>query len=71
MTAELMTTTDLASRLRCSNWKVLKEAKRLGIGANLGGRAGYRFSETDLAAIQTALTPPPAVPRRRRRGRSS
>jgi len=70
MTADLLTTAEVAAHFRCSKWKVLKEANRLRVGMDLGGRSGFRFSEADVAAIKKALAPAPAVPQRRRRRRS-
>lgn len=64
MNADL-TTADLALRLRCSKWKVLEESKRHGIGINLGGRAGYRFTEDDVEALRRALAVPAKVETRR------
>ena len=49
----------------CSSRKISTEARRLGIGMNLGGRAGLRFTEADVEALRRALTPPPKVETRR------
>lgn len=62
-----LTTTDLAERLRCSERKVRKAAKALGIGVNLGGRAGYRYTEAEADALWDSLRPVQTVERRRRR----
>lgn len=56
---------DVADRFGCSVRKVQKEAARFGIGMNLGGRAGWRFSESDVAALRKALAPAAPVKRRR------
>lgn len=63
------TTAEVATQLRCSAWKVRSEAKRLGIGYDLGGRAGFRFTQADVDAIRAAgrLMSQPAPRRRRRR----
>lgn len=66
MTATL-TTADLAERLRCSQRKVRKAASALNIGVNLGGRAGYRYTEAEFDALMQSLRPVQTVERRRRR----
>jgi hypothetical protein len=66
MTATL-TTADLAERLRCSERKIRKAAAALGIGADLGGRAGYRYTEAEADALWESLRPVQTVERRRRR----
>lgn len=66
MTATL-TTADLASRLRCSERKVRKVAAELSIGVDLGGRAGYRYTEAEADALWESLRPVQTVERRRRR----
>lgn len=66
MTATL-TTADLAERLRCSQRKVRRAAAALGIGADLGGRAGYRYTEAEADALWDSLRPAKPVERRRRR----
>lgn len=67
MTAATLTTADLAGRLRCSKVKVRKAAAQLGIGVNLGGRGGYRYTEAEAQALWESLRPVQAVERRRRR----
>lgn len=62
-----LTTADLAERLRCSERKVRKAAAALGIGVDLGGRAGYRYTEAEADALWNSLRPVQAVERRRRR----
>lgn len=47
-------------------WFVIEAAKH-GIGANLGGRAGWRFTRADVDALRAALRPAPAPSQRRRR----
>lgn len=63
----LATTFEVARLFRCSARKVLTEAKRIGVGANLGGRAGYRFTAADVDALRESMRPPAPVERRRRR----
>lgn len=62
-----LTTADLAERLRCEPRKVRKAAAALGIGVDLGGRAGYRYTEAEADALWESLRPVQAVERRRRR----
>lgn len=66
MTATL-TTADLAERLRCSERKVRKAASALRIGVDLGGRAGYRYTEAEADLLWESLRPVQPVERRRRR----
>lgn len=67
MTTATLTTADLAERLRCSERKVRKAAAHLGIGVDLGGRAGYRYTEAEADALWDSLRPVQTVARRRRR----
>lgn len=69
MTGPLLTTADVADRLRCSKRKVTATATRLGLGANLGGRAGFRFTEADVEAMWESMRPTAPVQARRRRRR--
>ena len=64
----VFTASEVAAELRCSTRKVTETASAHGIGANLGGRAGYRFTEADKLALWEAMRPKvAAVVRRRRR----
>ena len=67
----MLTTSDIAQRFRCSNRKVTDEARRLGLGINLGGRAGMGFTEADSDRLVQALTPAAPTTARRRRRRSA
>lgn len=58
-------TADVADVLGCSGRKVWTEARRHGIGYNLGGRAGWRFTEADVEKLRRALAPAAPVKRRR------
>ena len=64
---------EVAAALRCSPRKVADVAKANGIGMNLKGSAGWRFTAADRERIQLALRPaPPAkVARHRKRRRSA
>lgn len=61
------TTADLAAELKCHKNTVRKRAARLGIGIDLEGRAGYRYSEADRAKLIESLRPSAPVPTRKRR----
>lgn len=61
------TTREVAEQFRCSTWKVLKVAKAAGIGMDVGGRAGWRFTDSDVQALREAMRPQPQTPVRRRR----
>lgn len=62
------TTADLAASVGFASRKtVLRHAKTLGLGIDLGGRAGKRFSEADRQRLIESLRPAPAPPTRRRR----
>ncbi len=51
------TAKEVAVRLRCTARKVTKTATEFGIGANLGGRAGYRFTEAEIDQIRESMRP--------------
>lgn len=63
------TTADVATKLGCAPITVLRRAKPLGVGINLAGRAGMRFSDRDVDRLVEALRPAPPTtqPRKRRR----
>jgi hypothetical protein len=48
---------EVAALFGCRKRKVTNEATRNGIGYNLGGTAGYRFTEADVDALRQAMTP--------------
>lgn len=58
---------ELAEEFRCAPRTVAKAALRHGIGVNLGGRAGWRFTEADKASLWTAMQVKPEVAVRKRR----
>lgn len=61
-------TADVAARLRCHSRTVLRRARAIGVGIDLEGRAGMRFSEADIAKLVNSLRPAaPTAPRRKRR----
>ena len=61
------TASEVATEFRCSTQKVRAEAAKHGIGSNLGGRAGWRFTEADVKALLEAMRPAKVVTTRRRR----
>lgn len=64
MTTDLRTR-DLAHQFGCSDWKVRNIARQLGVGMDLGGSAGFRFTPEDVEKIRKALAPKPPVERKR------
>lgn len=64
-------TADVAAKLGCSPTTVRNRARAAGVGINLDGRAGMRFSDRDIEQLVATLRPAPAptTPRRRRRRR--
>lgn len=65
MTTTDLRTRDLAQQFGCSEWKVRNIARQLGVGMDLGGRAGFRFTPGDVEKIRKALAPKPPVEKRR------
>lgn len=61
------TTADVAEQLRISPRKVRKQAAILGLGIEVGGRAGYRYSQADIDALWESMRPVQAVERKRKR----
>lgn len=57
MTEQSLTAKEVAELLRCTPRKVTKTATEKGIGANLGGRAGFRFTESDVDSIRESMRP--------------
>jgi len=65
---QTQTAREVAEEFRCSARKVTQVATANGIGADLGGPAGYRFTEADKLALWEAMRPvAKKVVRRRRR----
>lgn len=65
---QTQTVYEVAEEFRCSPRKVSDVARANGIGANLGGRAGWRFTEGDKLALWEAMRPATkAIVRRKRR----
>lgn len=67
----LYTAVELAAKFRTTRRHITDLATRLGVGFNLGGSAGFRFTELDVAALREALKPAPTAARRRRRRSSA
>lgn len=57
MSTRELTAQEVADRLRCTRRKVTKTATVLGIGANLGGSAGFRFTEAEVDQIRESMRP--------------
>lgn len=64
---QTQTVYEVADEFRCSPRKIAAVAREHGLGANLGGRAGWRFTQADKLAIWDAMRPKKAVAVRRRR----
>lgn len=63
----LHTTAEVAETLRVSPRKIRKTAAELGLGIEVGGRAGFRYTDDDVAALIESMRPVQPVPARRRR----
>lgn len=50
-------TSEVANLLRCTPRTVTKLATELGIGANLGGSAGFRFTTAEIEQMRDSLRP--------------
>lgn len=62
------TTAEVAEQLRITPRKVRKQSAELGLGANIGGTAGYRYTQADIDALWDSMRPVQQVaPRRRKR----
>lgn len=55
MSTRDLTAREVADRLRWSRRLVTKTATEHGIGLNLGGSAGYRFTADDVDRLRDAL----------------
>lgn len=62
-----LTTHEIAEDLRCSPRKIRKVAAAIGVGVDLGGRAGFRYTEVEKDLIWEAMRPAKPVERRRKR----
>ena len=56
-TFETQTRAAVAAEFRCSPRKVSEVARRHGIGADLGGRAGWRFTSDDKRRLWAVMKP--------------
>lgn len=66
--SDYLTIREVAARFGCSPRKIAQTANQIGVGINLWGAAGWRFTETDVQQIANAWKPKPATrrdPRRR------
>ncbi|HKY58334.1 MAG TPA: helix-turn-helix domain-containing protein [Aeromicrobium sp.] len=64
------TADEVAELLRCSSRTVRERARQFGIGADFGGRIGWRFTDEDVQALLVAMRPQPTRRRQRRRAAS-
>ena len=69
--SDVHTLVEIATSFRCGREKVAKTARENGIGAQLGGRAGWRVTDADKQALWNAMKPAPPQPTIRRRRRAS
>lgn len=61
-------TKEVADELRCSKVKVQQLARSLGVGYDIGGTVGFRFTDADVQKMRDSLRiQPPVAARRRRR----
>ena len=70
MTEYPHTTETLAAELGVARKTIRKRAKALGIGIDLAGRAGFRYSETVRRQLLESLRPV-ATPAKRRKRRAA
>jgi hypothetical protein len=61
------TTRDLAEQLKIARKTLRNKAKALGIGIDLEGRAGFRYSEEDRQRLIESMRPAAPVQQRRKR----
>ena len=62
------TTADLAGEFSMARKTLRKKAAALGLGIDLDGRAGFRYSEADRRKLIDSMKPDqPVAPRRKRR----
>ena len=59
------TAAQVAAIFGCNRRKVWDVARAKGIGYQLGGRAGWRFTEADVDRLRKAMAPPPPVEEKR------
>ena len=69
MTEYPYSTADIAAKMGGASAKTIrKRARALGLGIDLQGRAGYRYSDDDLERLIDSMRPAGAdAPKRRRR----
>lgn len=60
-------TADLAAEFGITTKTLRKKAKRLGLGIDLEGRAGFRYSDADRQRLIESLRPDAPTPKRRKR----
>lgn len=68
MTEYPFTTSDLAAEFGIAPKTIRRKAAVLGIGIELGGRAGFRYSAEDRRRLIESMKPEAPAARKRRRG---
>lgn len=63
-------TADVAAKIGCHPGTVRRRTKELGLGIDVAGRAGYRFSDADIEALVESMRPTAATTTKRRRRRT-
>lgn len=63
----LLNTHEAAEALDMSEYTVRKLARRVGVGYNIGGASGWRFTPAEVERMRDSMRPAAATPRRRRR----
>lgn len=58
---------DLAAEFSVHRKTILRWTKEFGLGIDLGGRAGYRYSDRDRALLIESFKTDTPTPRRRKR----
>ena len=72
MSGRWYTTADLAAEFALNPKTLRKKAKALGIGIDLEGRAGFRYSDDDRAKLIESMRPAaPVAARSKRRRRAA
>lgn len=67
MTEYRFTTSDLAAEFGIAPKTIRKKARALGLGIDLEGRAGFRYSDADRAKLIESMRPDLPTARKRKR----
>lgn len=71
MSEQMLTARQVAAEFQCSKRTVTRTATELGIGLNIGGRAGYRFTRADIDRLRDSMRPAQPVQAQDPRGRKA